>query len=131
MQRKFSIIIIIVLLLLIGFGVFAVYTGFMERNDVVITDYKVSEDGSTLTFTTNLADSLGYIRGYEDKGGGTRPHYLVFYSTFGGLNSPLKAKAEFTIELSPDDTEIYFSRPDNGFALVLYKDSLTGQWTKK
>lgn len=130
MNKKFPIVILI-FLLFVGAAVYVTYTGFMERNDVVITDFEVSEDGTLVTFTTNLTDSKGYIRTYEDKGGGVRPHYLVFYSTFGGINSPYKAKAEFTLELAPTDTEVYFSRPNNSFALMLSKNSLTGLWEKR
>ena len=73
---------------------------------------------------------MGYIRGFEDQGGGEKPHYLTFYSTFGGLNSSFGAKHEFELELSEMDTEICFNRPDGGYALVLYKDPGTGVWTR-
>lgn len=38
-------------------------------------------------------------------------------------------KNTFILELSPDDTEIYFKRP-GGYELVLVKDEETGQWSR-
>ena len=108
--------------------IFCIGTGFMKRTDVVLIDYSVSEDGTQLTFRTSIISSMGYTRGFSDKGGGIKPHYLVFYSTFGGLNSSFGAKNEFVLELGPDDTEIYFSRPGGGYELVLIKDPDTGEW---
>jgi len=71
---------------------------------------------------------MGYIRGYKNDGGGVKPHYLTFYSTFGGLNSSFGAKNKFELELGEDDTEIYFNRPDGGYELVLQKNTETGEW---
>jgi len=73
---------------------------------------------------------MGYIRGYKDEGGGVKPHYLKFYSTFGGLNSSFGAKSEFVLELDEDDNEIFFSRSDGGHELVLQKDKETGEWVR-
>ena len=55
-----------------------------------------------------IPTSTGYIRGFTDNGGGVKPHYLTFYSTFGGINSPIGAEHSFQLELTSDDTEIYF-----------------------
>ena len=107
---------------------FFIGTGFDERTDVVLHDYSVSEDGTKLTFHTTLLSSMGYIRGFENNGGGAKPHYLVFYSTFGGLNSSLGAKSEFELALAETDTEIYFNRADGGYELVLQKNRETGRW---
>lgn len=68
--------------------------------------------------------------GFQDKSGGVKPHYLTFYNTFGGFNSSFGAKDHFVLELNPDDTEIYFNRPNNGYELVLQKDSDTGEWMR-
>lgn len=105
-------------------------TGLMERTDVVMLDYSLSDDGGQLTFRVGVASSMGYTRGFRDAGGGVRPHYLTFYSTFGGLNSSLGAQSEFTLELGPEDTEIYFCRPGGGYELVLVKDPATEQWVR-
>ena len=105
-------------------------TGFQKRTDVVLADYSVSEDGTEITFHAGVPTSMGYVRGFRDNGGGVRPHYLTFYSTFGGLNSSFGAQNTYTLELAPDDTEIYFNRPDKGYEMVLVKDEETGQWIK-
>jgi len=109
---------------------FFVGTGFAKRVDVVLLDYLVSEDGTKLTFNTTIASSMGYTRGFEDKGGGVKPHYLVFYSSFGGLNSSFGAKSEFELDLNENDTEIYFNRADGGYELVLQKNIETGEWAR-
>ena len=75
--------------------------------------------------------SAGYIRGYYDDGGGVKPHYLTFYSTFGGINSPFGAKSEFELDLNENDTEIYFCRANGGYELVLQKNVDTGEWAKQ
>lgn len=107
---------------------FLVGTGFQRRTDVVLVDYELSADGTTLTLRTSIPSSMGYIRGFEDQGGGVKPHYLTFYSTFGGLNSSFVAKHEFELPLGKDDTEVYFNRPGGGFELVLQKNPETGLW---
>lgn len=73
---------------------------------------------------------MGYIRGFADKGGGVKPHYLTFYATFGGFNSSFGAENQFTLELDENDTEIYFNRADGGYELVLQKDAETGEWVR-
>ena len=105
-------------------------TGFRKRTDVFLADFSISEDETEMTFTAGIASSMGYIRGFKDNGGGLKPHYLTFYSTFGGSNSSFGAKQDFKLELDPDDTEIYFARPDQGYELVLVKDGETGEWRR-
>lgn len=109
---------------------FLIGTGFHKRTDVVLADYTVSEDGSTLTFKTAIPTSMGYVRGFSDSGGGVRPHYLTFYSTFGGLNSTFGSAHSFELTLSETDTEIWFNRAGGGYALVLQKDAQTGEWLR-
>ena len=109
---------------------FLIGTGFMERTDVVIADYSVSDDGTRLTFRIAVPTSMGYIRGFKNNGGGLKPHYLTFYSTFGGLNSAFGAKSEFELELGAQDAEVYFNRPDGGYELVLRKNPDTGTWER-
>ena len=105
-------------------------TGFHKRTDVVLFDYSVSEDGGTISLEIQVASSMGYIRGFKDKGGGVKPHYLTFYSTFGGLNSSFGSINEIELELSQDDTEIYFNRPGGGYELVLQKDIAANEWMR-
>lgn len=112
----------LVLLLLVG-------SGFVQRTDVVLTGYEVSADGRTLTLDVSLPTSMGYVRAYRDEGGGVRPHYLHFYSTFGGLNSSFGAQSRFTLPLGEQDDAVLFYRGGGGYALVLEKDEATGQWT--
>ena len=114
-----SIVIVIFLLFLIG-------TGFQKRTDVVLGDYSVSEDGREMYLDVYVSSSMGYIRGFKDKGSGVKPHYLTFYSTFGGLNSSFGATDSFVLDLGATDTEIYFNRSNGGYELVLVKDEETG-----
>jgi len=105
--------------------------GFTAETSVYITDdFVVSEDGSEMTFTVGVGSSMGFVRGYKDEGGGVKPHYLKFYSAWGGGNSSLGAKDQFVLELSPEDTEIYVYHGDKGYDLVLKKDSVSGDWYK-
>lgn len=129
MKLKNIITITLPTILLLVFA-FVIGTGFMKRTDVALYDYSVSEDGTQLTFHAHVVTSMGYIRGYKDTGGGVRPHYLTFYSAFGGFNSKLGAKTEFVLELGENDTEIYFNRAGGGYELVLQKDEESGEWTK-
>ena len=126
-MKKITAIVIIIILIV---AVFLISTGFRERTDVVLGDYTVSEDGTEITFTAGVSSSMGYIRGYKDEGGGVKPHYLKFYSTFGGLNSSFGAKSEFTLELVENDTEIRFCRPGGGYELVLVKADGTNEWIR-
>ena len=126
-KRIFLITIIVIAVLILSF---LLGTGFMKRTDVALGEYSVSEDGTKLTFHAGVMSSMGYIRGFKDNGGGVKPHYLTFYSTFGGLNSSFGAKSEFELELQETDTEIYFGRADGGYELVLQKDIDTGEWVR-
>lgn len=109
---------------------FLVGTGFQKRTDVVLFDYAVAEDGTAISLGVKVSSLMGYIRGFKDKGGGVKPHYLTFYSTFGGLNSSFGTVNSFVLELDADDTEIYFNRPNGGYELVLQKNADTGEWTR-
>lgn len=119
-----SVIIVLVALCLL----YVLVTGFHKRTDVVLIDHSVSEDGTTITLHVAVPTSMGYVRGFRNSGGGVKPHYLTFYSTFGGLNSSWGAKSEFILPLDETDTEIYFNRPDGGYALMLEKNSETSVW---
>ena len=123
-----SVIAIVVSIVVVLIASYLIGTGFMVRTDVILNDFSVSEDGSTLILKTTIPTSMGYIRGYKNDGGGVKPHYLTFYSTFGGLNSSFGAKNEFELELGENDTEVYFNRPDGGYVLVLQKNPETGEW---
>lgn len=128
MMKRILIILLAVVIVLSS--LYFVGTGFLERMDVLLYDYSVSEDGTELTFSAGIMSSMGFIRGYKDNGGGVKPHYLTFYSTFGGLNSSFGAKNEFVLELDKDDSEIYFKRANGGYELMLRKNAETGAWER-
>jgi hypothetical protein len=100
MKKKVSILRgIVVILIIIIIGLTASYligTGLRKACNEVLTEYSVSEDGSELTFRVSSVESIGYVRGFKDKGGGVKPHYITFYYTFGGINSSFGAKDNFT-----------------------------------
>lgn len=127
-SKKLPVIIAAICVLMVSF---VIGTGFTKRTDVILTDYSVSEDGTKIILKTSVASSMGYIRGFKNDGGGVKPHYLTFYTTFGGLNSTFGAKNEFVLEVDEDDSEIYFNRTDGGYELVLQKDAQTGVWGKR
>lgn len=128
MKKIFNIEILIVsaiLMFLLFIGI-----GFTKNPNVVIMEYFVNEDGSKLNFTVGIPSSIGYTRGYKNKGGGVKSHYLNFYNTFGVINSSFGAKFEYVLELDDNDTEIYFNRTDGGYELVLQKNMETGEWER-
>ena len=125
-----KILIIMLAVVVVLSSLYFVGTGFFERSDVYLGDYSVSEDGTELTFNASVASSMGFIREYKDNGGGVKPHYLTFYSTFGGLNSSFGANKEFVFELDKDDSEIYFKRAKGGYELMLQKNAETGAWER-
>ena len=126
---KKKIIIIVSVLVVVAIILF-IATGLTKNPSVVIREYSVNEDGSKLNFTVGMPFSIGYTRGYKNKGGGVKSHYLDFYNTFGVINSSLGAKFEYVLELDKDDTEIYFNRSGGGYELVLQKNQETGEWER-
>ena len=127
MKKKVIVVITIIVVLVVTF---LIGTGFRKRTDVVLVDYSVSEEGAAINLGVQVYSSMGYIRGFKNNGGGVKPHYLTFYSTFGGLNSSLGTVNSFVLELEADDTEIYFNRPNGGYELVLVKEEATGEWIR-
>ena len=127
MKKKIIVVITIIGILITAF---LIGTGFQKRTDVVLVDYSVSEEGTAINLGVQVSSSMGYVRGFINKGGGVKPHYLTFYSTFGGLNSSFGAVNSFVLGIEEDDTEIYFNRPDGGYELVLVKNEETGEWNR-
>lgn len=123
-------VILIVTITVVLMASFLIGTGFMKRTDVILLDYVVAEDGSSISLGIQVTSSMGYVRGFKDNGGGVKPHYLTFYSTFGGLNSSFESVNSFVLELDKDDTEIYFNRPNGGYELILVKNVDTGEWER-
>lgn len=107
-------VILTVAIIVVLIASFLIGTGFMERTDVILFDYAVAEDGSAISLGIQVSSSMGYVRGFKNNGGGVKPHYLTFYSAFGGLNSSFESVNSFVLELGKDDTEIYFNRPNGG-----------------
>lgn len=128
-MKKKTIIISAVVVILLIFAV-VIGSGFKKREDVALFDYSVSEDGSIISLRIQVESSAGHVRDFKDNGGGVKPHYLTFYSTFGGINSSFGTVNSFTLELEPDDTEIYFYRGNGGYELVLRKNIETGEWER-
>lgn len=128
MKKKIMITILAVLCILFC-GAAAL--GFTIQTSAYITDdFVVSEDGREITFQVGVGSSMGYVRGYKDEGGGMKPHYLKFYSAWGGFNSSIGAKSKYMLQLEPDDTEIYVYHGDGGYELALQKDAASGEWYK-
>lgn len=125
--KKLLLISMITIILILAIAFF-VGSGFTKRTDVVLTDYSLSEDGTEITLRTSVSSSMGYIRDFRDDGGGVKPHYLTFYSTFGGPNSRFGSQNEFVLEVAGEDTEIYFNRASGGYELILQKNVETGLW---
>lgn len=127
MKKK---ILTIVTMIIVFILIFFIGTGFQKRKDVVLIDYAVSEDGTAIDLGVQVASSMGYVRGYKNNGGSVKPHYLTFYSTFGGSNSSLGAVNSVMLEIAPDDKEIFFNREGGGYELVLVKNEETEQWVR-
>ncbi len=126
MKKKVCMIVLAVLSIIIFY---LIASGFSIQTSAYITDdFVVSEDGSEIAFKVGVGSSMGYVRGYKDEGGGVKPHYLKFYSAWGGFNSSIGAKNEFVLTLEPEDTEIYVYHGDGGYRLALQKDVTSGEW---
>ena len=123
-KKRLLIIIMVVVALLIGL---ILSTG-RARTDVYLKDYKLSEDGKTMTLEVGISGSAGYVRKMK-RTSGSMNYYYTFYSTFG-INSKLGAKDTFEIELDDNVDEIYFYTGGNSYKLVLVKNSATLEWEK-
>lgn len=123
-KKRLLIIIVVVVALLIGL---ILSTG-RARTDVYLKDYKLSEDGKTMTLEVGISGSAGYVRKMK-RTSGSMNYYYTFYSTFG-INSKLGAKDTFEIELDDNVDEIYFYTGGNSYKLVLVKNSATLEWEK-
>lgn len=119
--------LVITISIFVGILALFISTGFVKCTDVFLSDYTLSEDGSTMTLYVQRAGSLGYIRACNINRGGDN-FYISFYQTFGGLNSTIGAQNTFEIPLNSLNGEIYFYHGDGGYTLVLQKDEATGEW---
>lgn len=126
MRKKVCLVMLSMLGLIFAW---MIISGYSYQTSAYITDqFVVSEDGKELKFTIAVGSPMGYVRGFKDEGGGVKPHYLKFYSAWGGLNSSIGAKSEYVLKLDPNDTEIYVYHGDSGYSLALKKDIESGEW---
>ena len=124
MRKKICLVMLSMLGLIFAW---MIISGYSYQTSAYITDqFVVSEDGKELKFTIAVGSPMGYVRGFKDEGGGLKPHYLKFYSAWGGLNSSIGAKSEYVLKLDPNDTEIYVYHGDSGYSLALKKDIESG-----
>lgn len=107
-------VLVVIALIILLVATYLIGTGFMVRTNVGLLDHSISEDGTEITLNTSLFSSMGHTRGFKDKVGGVKPHYLTFYSPFGALNSTLGAKTEHILTLDSDDSERYFNCANGG-----------------
>ena len=126
MRKKICLVMLSMLGLIFAW---MIISGYSYQTSAYITDqFVVSEVGKELKFTIAVGSPMGYVRGFKDEGGGVKPHYLKFYSAWGGLNSSIGAKSEYVLKLDPNDTEIYVYHGDSGYSLALKKDIESGEW---
>ena len=126
MRKKICLVMLSMLGLIFAW---MIMSGYSYQTSAHITDqFVVSEDGKELKFTIAVGSPMGYVRGFKDEGGSVKPHYLKFYSAWGGLNSSIGAKSEYVLKLDPNDTEIYVYHGDSGYSLALKKDIESGEW---
>ena len=126
MRKKICLVMLSMLGLIFAW---MIISGYSYQTSAYITDqFVVSEDGKELKFTIAVGSPMGSVRGFKDEGGGVKPHYLKFYSAWGGLNSSIGAKSEYVLKLDPNDTEIYVYHGDSGYSLALKKDIESGEW---
>lgn len=95
------------------------------RTDVVLGNFKLSNDGTKMTLNVGVSSSAGYIRKVKQTSG-SMDYYLTFYSTFG-INSKWGAKDSFEIAIDKNVSAIYFYTGNNGYKQVLAKDE-DGNW---
>ena len=124
---KKTLLIILIIIVLVVITLF-IYSGFRKRNDAVISNYLVSDDGKTMKLSVEVASSIGYVRDIDVVSSGNSM-YISFYSTFG-LNSSIGAKSEFQIDLDEMCTDIYLLGGNSEYRLVLTKDKSTEMWGK-
>ena len=125
LTKKQTILVLLIVVLALGA---IIGSGFLKKTDMVLYEYAVSEDGTSVSLTAAPTSAIGRARGYEEEviDGG---HYLTFYRTFGffGFHA---SEIDYEIALSEEDTGIYFNRPGGEFELVLEKDPATGEWVQ-
>ncbi|MDE7243046.1 MAG: hypothetical protein K2O18_03585 [Oscillospiraceae bacterium] len=92
-------------------------------------NYDASDDDSVITMQTSVEESIGYIRAINTNWQDNAV-YCSFYTAFGGLNSSIGAKNEFTLKLNDSVSKIYFDRGNENNVLVLQRNSADGVWVR-
>ena len=124
-MKKTNIFIIGGLVIAIA-AVLFIGSGFRKCANVVLDDFSVSEDGSTLSMNVDITGSVGHVRDIRVKQKGDNK-YLTFYSCFGGLNSNIGAKDKFDISLNPSDTSIYVYDGGGEYRKIKIQDDKPGE----
>ena len=122
-KQTIAVLLVVVLALASIIG-----SGFAKKNDVVIYEYTVAEDGTSVSMVAAPTSAFGRARGFQEEVTDGN-HYLTFYRTFGffGFHA---SEINHVVEVAKEDTGIYFNRPDGEFELVLEKDPATGEWVQ-
>ena len=122
-KQTIAVLLVVVLALASIIG-----SGFAKKTDVVIYEYTVAEDGSSVSMVAAPTSAFGRARGFQEEVTDGN-HYLTFYRTFGffGFHA---SEINHVVEVAEEDSGIYFNRPDGEFELVLEKDPATGEWVQ-
>ena len=110
-------------------SVYLVGTGLMKRTDVFVGEYLLSDSGEMMTVRAGVAGSMGYIRDISVKQK-EDTLYLTFYATFGGLNSSLGARSEFSFPVNGGIKEICVYRGNGEFEAILRMNPDTERWER-
>ena len=125
-MKKVWIITLVVCILLAGIiGLVMLLPGFQRRNDVVVSDFSLLEDGKALTVQIGVAGSMGYVRKLEPIGTKDNVLLLDAYSAFGGPNGSIGAKDAYAI--AEDVSAVAFCRSGGEYEIVLEKKDGTWQ----
>lgn len=117
MRRK---VLVLSIVFILTFSLYMIITGFSCKTNVYLSNFSVSDERDLITLNVDVSDSIGHIRSFKDDKSVPNEHYLKFYSTWGGLNSSLGAKSEYTISLDEEDNAIYIFDGQE-YKLVLFK----------
>ena len=122
-KQTIAVLLVVVLALASIIG-----SGFAKKTDVIVYEYTVAEDGTSVNLVAAPTSAFGRARGFQEEVTDGN-HYLTFYRTFGffGFHA---SEINHVVEVAEEDTGIYFNRPDGEFELVLEKDPATGEWVQ-
>ena len=125
MKRKITISLTVITALVV---IYFVISSFIQRTDVFLGEYTVSDDGTQIDMEVGVASSMGYIGRYSIKQD-RNCMYLTFYSANRGVNTPSGGNM-ITINLLLECDAIYFNRSGGKFQKMLQKNSETNEWQR-